>query len=378
MKEKIGKYILLALVWAIVIGYVVYSVVIMRAHRMEQVVRRVEIEVADSTANGHLVSSRMVREWILHSGISTIGVPANEVNLAGIEGVVAKNGFVDRADSYVSYDGVLHIEVRQRRPMLRLLIDGYDTYATEEGFVFRSPAASALYVPVVTGGYRPPFSSDYEGLVEDYVEAKIRESNSRIEQIEKTKIPLYKIEDSLRKERKAVRAERTKRKYFYKASGERAGFRFCESDEEFDERIRKLRADKHRRVRKIDAVRRHNAKMIDAVTARSDAEYRAQKKLRKRYEDFLKLLNFVEQIEDDGFWSAEIVQIVAKTTPSGALELELVPRSGDYTILFGGIENVELKLKKLLRFYKDGLNNIGWDTYSIINVKYDGQVVCSK
>ncbi len=51
----------------------------------------------------------------------------------------------------------------------------------------------------------------------------------------------------------------------------------------------------------------------------------------------------------------------ARTTPSGALEVELVPRSGRHTILFGRIEQVERKFDKLLRFYRNGLQNIGWD-----------------
>lgn len=365
MKEKIGKYILLTLVWAIVVGYAIYSIGLLRAHKSEQVVRSVDIEIADSTANGHLVSSRMVREWILHSGISTIGTPTDEVNLSGIEKVISKNGFVDCVDTYISYGGVLHIEVWQRRPMLRLMMDGYNTYTTEEGFVFRSPAASALYVPVVTGNYRPPFPSNYEGSVRDYIDQRIAESNKRIAKIESEKIPLYKLEDTLRFRIREVRKLRIKQGLF-------------EDDEIFEEKVRKLRAEKQRNLRRLRGALRHTERQVEAVTARSNAEFRAQKKLEKRYEDFSKLITFVNWIEESPFWSAEIVQIIAMTTPSGALEIELVPRSGDFTILFGRIEKVEQKLDKLMRFYKDGLGNMGWDSYSTINIKYDGQVVCSK
>lgn len=38
--------------------------------------------------------------------------------------------------AYVSYDGVLRVEVTQRRPALRLRVDGYDSYVTADGFVF--------------------------------------------------------------------------------------------------------------------------------------------------------------------------------------------------------------------------------------------------
>ena len=368
MKEKFGKYALLTFVWAIIIGYMVCSIGLSHMHQAEHIVRSVNIEICDSTANGHLVSSHRVREWLLHSGISTIGTPTDEVNLSGIEQIIAKNGFVDCVDTYVTYDGVLHIEVRQRRPMLRMMIDGYDTYVTETGFVFRSPAASALYVPVVTGGYKPPFPSNYEGDVREYTDDQIKKSQDRIVSIEKEKNPLYELEDSLYERRREIRRE-------YRDSVKRKWF---EDDDIYKARVRRLRAKRDKLLRKTSGELRYNDKRIDAVTARVDAEYRVQKKLEKRHEDFLKLINFVSWIEKHSFWSAEVVQIVAQTTPSGALELELVPRSGRHTILFGQIENVEEKLDKLLRFYEEGLSNRGWDTYSIINIKYDGQVVCSK
>ena len=38
---------------------------------------------------------------------------------------------------------------------MRLLIDGYNSYVTEEGYLFAVPRASSVYVPVITGTYRP-------------------------------------------------------------------------------------------------------------------------------------------------------------------------------------------------------------------------------
>ena len=36
------------------------------------------------------------------------------------------------------------------------------------------------------------------------------------------------------------------------------------------------------------------------------------------------------------------------------------------------------KLEKLKVFYKEGLTKVGWDKYSVINLKYKGQVVCER
>ena len=92
----------------------------------------------------------------------------------------------------------------------------------------------------------------------------------------------------------------------------------------------------------------------------------------------MKLLTFVETVENDDFWRSEVVQITAHTTPSGALEVELTPRSGRYTILFGRLEEVDRKFDKLLRFYRNGLPVLGWGTYRTIDIRYDNQVVCKK
>ena len=64
--------------------------------------------------------------------------------------------------------------------------------------------------------------------------------------------------------------------------------------------------------------------------------------------------------------------------PAELLEVELVPRSGRHTIVFGRIEQVERKFDKLLRFYRSGLMNIGWGEYRTIDIRYNDQVVCKK
>ncbi|MFQ7386460.1 MAG: hypothetical protein ACLRM8_00900 [Alistipes sp.] len=40
---------------------------------------------------------------------------------------------MERVDAYVTYGSVLHIDISQRRPLLRLLTDGVDSYVTPEG-----------------------------------------------------------------------------------------------------------------------------------------------------------------------------------------------------------------------------------------------------
>ena len=158
----------------------------------------------------------------------------------------------------------------------------------------------------------------------------------------------------------------------------RAKKEFFESNAGFEKRAADTLKRKKMLRRYQNGLLRDVRRKMDAVTARQDAVRAEQKKNEEKYADFLKLINFVRQVEDDGFWSAEIVQIVASSASSGAMELVLVPRSGDFRIVFGEIGDAERKFDKLMRFYRDGLGRIGWNRYGTINLKYNNQVVCTE
>lgn len=93
-------------------------------------------------------------------------------------------------------------------------------------------------------------------------------------------------------------------------------------------------------------------------------------------EDFAKgdLCNFTLFLRNDNFWNAQIEQIVV--LPNN--EIRLIPRVGDQQIIMGQLDGYKEKLDKLMTFYKKGLNETGWNKYSLINLKYDKQVVCTK
>ena len=73
-------------------------------------------------------------------------------------------------------------------------------------------------------------------------------------------------------------------------------------------------------------------------------------------------------------WDAWIEQIVVHKDE----EVELIPRAGDFRIILGRLDGYQAKLAKFARFVDEGLNVVGWNRYSAINLKYDNQVVCTR
>ena len=79
-------------------------------------------------------------------------------------------------------------------------------------------------------------------------------------------------------------------------------------------------------------------------------------------------------IYDDDFWKAQIEQIYV----NDEYEFELIPRVGAHIIYFGGIDNYKIKFRNLRAFYLKGLNNVGWNQYEKISLKFENQVICTK
>ncbi len=86
------------------------------------------------------------------------------------------------------------------------------------------------------------------------------------------------------------------------------------------------------------------------------------------------LLTLANYCNEDAFWHSQIEQLYV----DNYMDILLIPKVGNHSIVFGSAENAEEKFKRLKTFYFKGLNNVGWDLYSVINLKYDSQVVAEK
>ena len=86
------------------------------------------------------------------------------------------------------------------------------------------------------------------------------------------------------------------------------------------------------------------------------------------------LLILAKFIDKNEFWKSQITQLYLNKDG----EFEIIPRLGNHLILFGDITDMEEKFENLFAVYQKGFKNVGWDKYSIINLKYKNQVVCTK
>lgn len=209
------------------------------------------------------VSEQQIRERLYSSPLKFAGIPMSDIRLDEIESRVASINELRRTEAYFTIDGTLHIEVGQRKPVLRILsATGSEYYIDEEGFILRK---RGLYPP------RIHVAMGRIDIREGYI------------------------------------------------SGSRIG----------DQGIPSVLQD---------------------------------------------LYELVIWLRKSQLWSAMIDHIEV----SGGGAITLIPRTGGHRIFLGDISNLETKMNTLEAFYRQVLPVTGWDTYSAIDLRYEGQLIAKK
>jgi len=85
------------------------------------------------------------------------------------------------------------------------------------------------------------------------------------------------------------------------------------------------------------------------------------------------LLIVARYIMENSFWNAQMEQIYIRRNG----DYLLVPRVGEHLILLGSSERIDEKMNNLMLLYEE-LNPKEWNNYKTINLKFKGQVICSR
>ncbi len=358
----------------------------------------------------------MVENILKDAKITLLDAPLNTITLSEVEQTIESNGFVERADVDHQFNGDIKIKVWQRAATLRLMVDGYDSYITSAGYIFKAPLDAALRTHVVTGKYRPLFNAKFEGDYEEFLAAKNIEIDAEVSNIAKEKFaPLMEQRREIRRTYNVANNRYTNR-------------RMSESEEEFAIRVKKLA---ERNAKQRDSCNKAMHVINGEITAieRKQAEMRREKyMLFNKRQEIANLTRLVEIIQDDPLWNEEVTQIILSEGDDKEMKVSLSVKSSKMVVKLGAIaprknemnaargmdiksaisrsfddqlrqvysgdvvialtpaeqkrrlEEVDsycrAKLKELKRIYDEVLPRAGWNIYSEINLEYDGQAVC--
>ncbi|HSH66719.1 MAG TPA: hypothetical protein VLB84_13220 [Bacteroidia bacterium] len=231
--------------------------------------KSLEIHI-DQDRDLYFLDRRDIENLIKSRGDSVIGQPKSSLNIPELEQILNSHEDIANAEASVSIDGNVKINIKQRKPIVRIINERGDSYYMDEE------------------GQLMPLSDKYT--------AKVLIANGKI-------------------------------------------------TESYGKNYKRKMED----IAKDSTVKAKT--MLDELFAIST------------------------YIEGDDFWKSQIQQIFVNEDK----EMELVPMVGNQKIIFGDTAHMDEKFKKLMIFYKQGLNTTGWwNKYTTINLKFRNQIVCTK
>ena len=164
--NKALKYILLSICGGLIALCIICSYIAGCSYRKSCVCDRLAVTVLDSTVN-HFISPKDIRTLLDKTYGEYLGRHADSIDLVKIEEIVQRKSAVLTNEAYMTNDGTLHIDITQRRPVVRFQKKDGGFYADEQGYIFPLQNTYASHVQIVDGNIPLAANSGYKGDIED-------------------------------------------------------------------------------------------------------------------------------------------------------------------------------------------------------------------
>jgi len=109
------------------------------------------------------VSEDDIREYLDTRYGAYVGERIDSVQLARIEDLLQSRSAVMRCEAWTTPDGILHLDITQRAPILRFQSDGAGFYVDDRGFIFPLHDSFTAHVTTVEGAIPINIPAGYKG-----------------------------------------------------------------------------------------------------------------------------------------------------------------------------------------------------------------------
>lgn len=160
------------LTWVVFILVIVLALLAAISRKKNSFAGGVEVEVVPLASGDKLISERDVKQALLISFGNTLeGTELGQLEVERMERVLEDDPFVFDAEAYIDQRNVLHVKIRQREPVLRILDNNGGNYYLDKDGVKMPPSKNfAAHVLVATGNispYTPEFQKKKKNTLKD-------------------------------------------------------------------------------------------------------------------------------------------------------------------------------------------------------------------
>lgn len=151
------KRILSSISLVLLIGYVVFAAIALCDKPDIQECKGVLLEMRDSLETGYMTAHDVV-DLLAKKELDPTGKQLEELDLHAMEEALCASPLIRNSECYQTLDGHVVVEVECRRPILRVMANGGDSYYLDEEGEVIEHIARAVYLPVATGAITRDFA----------------------------------------------------------------------------------------------------------------------------------------------------------------------------------------------------------------------------
>ena len=118
-------------IFILLVGYIVFAAIFLTGKTAEQVCKGIQLEILDSTELNFLTTNDILK-MLKDNQLNPTGQSLDEINLQTIEKTLNASPIIYNSECYITIDGYLGIDVKCRRPIIRIIAENGDNYYLDE------------------------------------------------------------------------------------------------------------------------------------------------------------------------------------------------------------------------------------------------------
>ena len=162
LKRINWKLILYCFTWIVCLGGLVTLMSFISVKKNAQKCTDLKVMLP---GNNNFIEREEVDRILLESSGSLVGRKLEEINIHKLENILKANPFIEYAKVFADMNGVIHVDVRQRRPLIRIInMANVNFYIDENGFKIPMSENYTARVLVANGLIEEDFSGKVDTL----------------------------------------------------------------------------------------------------------------------------------------------------------------------------------------------------------------------
>lgn len=170
MKKELIKKIISIAIWSFFIAVLVISLGFSGSQLKKVKCKEIIVQIVDTTGYS-FVEEKDINELLNQKGFKIIDNNIESFPLNKIETALRNHPSVKSAEVYNTFDGILHIDIEQRNPVLRIINENNESYYIDnEGALFPLSEKYTARVLVANGFINEPYNIHYKKNIEQIKE----------------------------------------------------------------------------------------------------------------------------------------------------------------------------------------------------------------